>query len=68
MLQVQQKSNERWEGLVLGVGLLMRMSKSFFHMAKYVVLDSGFCVLKGIVKLQEMGLFVSALIKSTRAA
>ncbi len=45
------------------VGLLMRMLKSYFHTAKYVVLDLGFCVLKGIIKLQEMGLFVCALIK-----
>jgi hypothetical protein len=45
------------------VGLLMRMLKSYFHTGKYAVLDSGFCVLKGIIKLREMGLFACALIK-----
>ena len=49
------------------VGLLMRMLKSYFHTAKYVVLDSGFCVLKGIVKLREMGLFACALIKKRQS-
>jgi hypothetical protein len=46
------------------VGLLLRMLKSYFHMGKYIVLDLGFCVLKGIIKLQEMGLFACALIKN----
>jgi hypothetical protein len=45
------------------VGLLMRMLKTYFHTAKYVVLDSSFCVLKGIIKLREMGLFACTLIK-----
>jgi hypothetical protein len=45
------------------VGLLMRMLQSYFHMGKYIVLDSGFCVLKGILKLKEHGLYACALIK-----
>ena len=49
------------------VGLLLRMLKSYFHMGKYVVLDSGFCVLKGIIKLREMGLFACALIKKRQS-
>jgi hypothetical protein len=32
-------------------GLLLCMLKSYFWSGKYVILDSGFCVLKGIVEL-----------------
>ena len=49
------------------VGLLLRMLKLYFHTGKYVVLDSGFCVLKGIIKLREMGLFACALIKKRQS-
>lgn len=48
------------------VGLLLRMLKSYFATGKYVVLDSGFCVLKGIVELRKRGLFSCALIKKRR--
>ena len=41
--------------------------KSYFHTGKYIVLDLGFCVLKGIIKLQEIGLFVCTLTYSVRA-
>jgi hypothetical protein len=34
-------------------GLLLRMLKSCFNTGRYVVLDSGFCVLKAIVALYE---------------
>ena len=43
------------------------MLKSYFHTGKYVVLDSGFCVLKGIIKLREMGLFACVLIKKRQS-
>ena len=32
------------------VGLLLRMLQLCFHTANYIVLDSGFCVLKEIIK------------------
>ena len=41
------------------VGLLLRMLKSYFVSGKYVVLDLGFCVLKGIVELRKRGLCAS---------
>jgi len=44
-------------------GLLLRMLKSCFNSGRYVVLDSGFCVLKAIVALYEKGLYAGALIK-----
>lgn len=48
------------------VGLMLRMCQSIFHTGKLVVLDSGFCVLKGIVELMKVGVFASALIKKRR--
>ena len=42
------------------------MLKSYFASGKYVVLDSGFCVLKVIVKLRRRGLFACSLIKKRR--
>eukprot|EP00804_Cyclotella_cryptica_P001269 CCRYP_012764-RA/>CCRYP_012764-RA protein AED:0.37 eAED:0.03 QI:0/0/0/0.5/1/1/4/0/472 len=47
-------------------GLLLRMLKSCFHSGRYVVLDSGFCVLKALVALHEKGIYAGALIKKRR--
>ena len=47
-------------------GLLLPMLQSYFHTARYIVLDSGFCVLKGIIELRKNGLFGCALIKKRR--
>eukprot|EP00956_Cyclotella_meneghiniana_P035814 scaffold118478_cov62-Cyclotella_meneghiniana.AAC.7 len=47
-------------------GLLLRMLKSMFSSGRYIVLDSGFCVLKAIVGLFRRGLFSGALIKKRR--
>ena len=48
------------------VGLMLRMCQSIFHSGKLVVLDSGFCVLRGIIELKKVGVFASALIKKRR--
>jgi hypothetical protein len=47
-------------------GLLMRMLSSYFATGRYVVLDSGFCVLKGLIELKKVGLFACAVIKKRR--
>ena len=47
-------------------GLLLRMLKSCFNSGRYVVLDSGFCVLKAIVAFYEKGIYAGALIKKHR--
>ena len=39
------------------LGLFLRMLQSYFHTVRYIVLDSGFCVLKGIIELRKNGLF-----------
>lgn len=48
-------------------GLLMRMLTTYYYTGKYVVLDSGFCVLKAIIKLREVGVFACALIKKRQS-
>jgi hypothetical protein len=47
-------------------GLMLRMLKSYFGAGKYVILDSGFCVLKAIIELKKRGIYSSALIKKRR--
>ena len=48
------------------VGLLLRLLKNYFGSARYVVLDSGFCVLKALIELKRKGVFACALIKKRR--
>eukprot|EP00986_Skeletonema_menzelii_P014601 scaffold9796_cov108-Skeletonema_menzelii.AAC.1 len=47
-------------------GLLLRLCESIWGSCRYVVLDSGFCVLQGIVALRQRGVFAGALIKKRR--
>ena len=47
-------------------GLLMRMLQRYFSTGGYVVLDSGFCVLKALVQLKKVGMFACAVIKKRR--
>jgi len=46
------------------VSLLLRMCKPLYTKGTIVILDSGFCVLKGIVELMKKGLYAGALIKN----
>jgi Transposase IS4 len=48
------------------VGLLLRLTKRIWSTGKIVVLDSGFCVLKGIIELRQRGVFAAAVIKKRR--
>ena len=45
------------------VGLLLRVLEPIFGKGNMVVLDRGFCVLKGIVELKKPGVYASTLIK-----
>ena len=42
-------------------GLLLRLCESIYNTGKIVVLDSGFCVLKGLVELKKW-VFMSMLL------
>ncbi len=43
--------------------LLLCLLEPYFTSGCYIVLDSGFCVLRGIVELKKRGTFATALIK-----
>ena len=45
---------------------MMRMTKSLFVTGKAVVMDSGFCVLKGLVGMLAHGVYGTTLIKKKR--
>ena len=45
------------------VGLLLRVLEPIFTRGNVVILDSGFCMLKGIVELKKHGVYASALIR-----
>jgi hypothetical protein len=47
-------------------GLLLWMLATYFSTGWYVVLDSGFCVLKSLIELTKVGIFASAVIKKRR--
>ena len=46
------------------VGLLLHVLETIFAMGMVVILDSGFCVLRGIIELKYWGVYASALIKN----
>ena len=48
------------------VGTLLHLTKPIHGSGKLVVLDSGFCVLQGLVELKKLGVFAHALIKKHR--
>ena len=48
------------------VSLLLRMCRCIYFSGRVVILDSGFCVLKGIVELYKKGVYAGAVIKKRR--
>ena len=54
---------QQYGNLGVTVGLLLHLLMPIFHLGFVVIIDSGFCVLKGIIKMREKGVFASALIK-----
>ena len=52
-----------YDGFSKTIGLLMQQTHSMGHTGHVVVLDSGFCVLQGIVELCKKGVFAAAQIK-----
>ena len=64
--QPRARGQKQFNKLGKTVGLLLRLTKPLWSTGKVVVLDSGFCVLKGIVELKKRGVFAAALIKKRR--
>ena len=58
--------NKKWEDLWTTVGLMLQMCEPIFSTGKCVVLDSGFCVSKGITALLEVGVYAAALTKKQK--
>ena len=48
------------------IGFMTQMTECIWNIGKCCILDSGFCVLQGIVELQKKGLYSSAVIKKRR--
>ena len=48
------------------IHLLLSLCKSIYGAGKLVILDSGFCVLQGLIELRKVGVFAAALIKKRR--
>jgi hypothetical protein len=46
-------------------GLLLRLCENLYHTGKVVILDSGFCVLQGLIELRKVGVFATAFIKKS---
>jgi hypothetical protein len=57
---------ERWSKLGKMTGLFLRMLAIYFSTGRYVILDSGYCVLKSLVELKKIGIFACAVIKKHR--
>ena len=61
-----QMGQQKYDDLGATVGLLLWLLAPIFFNGSVVILDSGFCVLKGIIELHKKGVFASALIKKRR--
>ena len=48
------------------VGLLLRLTEVLYNTGKVVILNSGFCVLQGLIELRKVGVFASAVIKERK--
>ena len=48
------------------IGTLLHLTKPEWGTGKLVVLDSGFCVLQGLVELKKKGVYAHARIKKRR--
>ena len=44
-------------------GLMLRLTRALCSTWKAVIMDSGFCVLKGLLEMRKRGVYGSALIK-----
>ena len=54
---------KKWENLRKTVGFMLQMCEPIFSTGKCAVLDSAFCVSKGITDLLEVGVYAAALTK-----
>ena len=56
-------SPDEYENIGETVALLVRLCCHIYSTGKVVIIDSGFCVLQGIIKLRKLFFCASALVK-----
>ena len=59
----KQGSSKGYSKLGKTISLLLHLTRCIWGTSKVVVLNSGFCVLKGVAELRKNGVFGAALIK-----
>ena len=62
-VQPPELGQQQYGNLGATVGLLLHLLVPIFQLGFVVILDSSFCVLKGIIELRKNGVFTSTLIK-----
>ena len=62
----RQLGKKQFAELGKTVGLMLRMSRPLWGTGKVVVMDSGFCVAKGLCEMYHKGVYGHALIKKRR--
>ena len=67
MVEGKDHPRERPPGVFSSFGsttsLLLELCQTIFYSGRIVILDSGFCVLKALIKLRSLGVYASAVIK-----
>ena len=64
--RLTELGKKKWEEMGKTVGLMLQMCEPIFSTGECVVLDSGFCVSKGITSLLEFGVYAAVLIKNRK--
>ena len=59
----EEKAKPQYSNLGKTVGLLMCLAQTIYNSGRVIILDSGFCVLAGLLQLLKKGLYASAVVK-----
>ena len=58
--------NKEFDNKGKTIGMLLRLTKAIWYKGFCLVLDSGFCVLLGLIELRNRGVFAASVIKKRR--
>ena len=61
-----QLSPKKWEELWKTVGIILQPCETIFSTGKFVVLDIGLCMSKGVISFLQFGVYAAALIKKRK--
>ena len=59
----RESRRPEFDEIVKTVGTILRCTRTIWNWAKLVIMDSGFCVTKGLVDIRKKGVFGDVLIK-----